>query len=66
LSRGLEVAHELINALLVLGLTEGGQVGIDDRGGGAVMAEIDLELAEVFALLQQMGGIAVPLMPSSA
>ena len=35
-------------------------MGVDDGGGGAVMAEIDLELAEVFALLQQMGGIAVP------
>jgi len=35
-------------------------VGIDDGGGGAVMAEVDLELAKVFPLLQQMGGIAVP------
>jgi hypothetical protein len=34
-------------------------VSIDDGGGGAVMTEVDLQLAEVFALLQQMGGIAV-------
>jgi hypothetical protein len=59
LGRGLEVAHELVNALLVLGLTEGGQVSIDDRGRGAVMAQVDLELAEVFALLQEMSRIGM-------
>ena len=41
-------------------------MGIDDGGRRAVMAEVDLELPEVFALLQQVGGIAVSLMPSSA
>jgi hypothetical protein len=30
-------------ALLVLGATEGGQVGVDDGGGGAFVAEIDLD-----------------------
>jgi hypothetical protein len=43
----------------VLGLTEGGQVSIDDGGRGAVMAQVDLELAEVFALLQEMRGIGM-------
>ena len=34
-------------------------MSIDDGGGGAVMAEVDLQLAEVFALLQQLCGLAV-------
>ena len=34
-------------------------MSVDDGGRRAAMAEVDLELAQVFALLQQMGGIAV-------
>ena len=56
---GSEVGHEGIQALLMLGATEGGQVGVDDGGGGTSVTEVDLELPEVLALLEQMGGIAV-------
>ena len=31
----------------MLGLTEGGQVGVDDGGGGTLVTEVDLELTEV-------------------
>ena len=44
----------------MLGLAERGQVGVDDGGYRAAVTEVDLELAEIFALLQQVGGIAVP------
>lgn len=58
--RGSEIGHESIQAFLMLGATEGGQVGVDDGGGGAFVTEVDLELAEVLALLEQVGCIAVP------
>jgi len=57
--RGLKIAHELVNAFLVLGLTKGGQMSINDRGNGAAMSEVNLELAEVFPLLQQVRGVRV-------
>ena len=41
----------------MLGLAETGQVGVDDGGQGALMAEVDLDLAEVLALFQQVGGV---------
>ena len=50
----LEVAHELVNALLVLGLAQRRQMGVDDRGGGVAMSQVNLELAQIFALFQQM------------
>lgn len=43
----------------MLGFTETGQVGIDDGGDGAFVAEVDLNLAEVFALFEQVGGVRV-------
>ncbi len=43
----------------MLGLTQGSQVSIDNCRYGTVMAEVDLELAEVFALLQQMCRVRV-------
>ena len=50
--RCLEIAHELVNAFLVLGLTQSGQMSINDRGSGVSMSEVDLELAQVFTLFQ--------------
>ena len=41
----------------MLGLAERGQMGVDDRGDGALMAQVDLELAQVFALLQKVRGV---------
>jgi hypothetical protein len=57
--KGLEIAHEAIEALLVLGFGERGEVSVDDGGGGAFVAEIDLELAEVLALLKQVCGVGM-------
>lgn len=54
---GLEVAHELIQAFLMLRLTEAGQVGVEGSHLGIGMAEIDLELTEVLAALKKMGGV---------
>ena len=39
----------------MLGLAQAGQVGVDDGGGGAFVAEVDLDLPEVFALFEQVG-----------
>ena len=63
---GSEVGHEGIQAFLMLGATEGGQVGVDDGGGGALVTVVDLELAEVFPLFEQVGGIAVAQAMDSA
>ena len=52
---GLEIAHEAINPLLVLGLTETGQVRIDGGDRRTLVAEVDLDLAQVLPLLQKMG-----------
>jgi len=57
--RHSQIGHEGVESFLVLGLTEAGQVGIDDGGGGAFVAEVDLNLSEVFALFEQVGGIRV-------
>ena len=50
----------------MLGLAEAGQVRVNDGGDRALVAEVDLDLAEVLALLQQMSRIRMALMPSSA
>jgi len=44
----------------MLGLAQAGQMRVDDGGGGAFMAQVDLDLAEVLALLKQMRGVTVP------
>ena len=44
----------------MLGLAEAGQVRIASGDHGAAMAQVDLQLPEVFALFQQMSGIRVP------
>ena len=38
------------------GLTETGPMGVERGDGGALGAEVDLDLAEVLALFEQMGG----------
>lgn len=43
----------------MLGLAEARQVGVDGRGHRTLVTEIDLDLAEILALLEQVGGIAV-------
>ena len=43
----------------MLGFAEARQVGVDGGGHGTVVAEVDLDLAEVLALLQQMGGVGM-------
>src|SRR5229473_5559743 len=56
---GLEIAHEAFEPFLVLGLTETGQMGIDDGGRRTLMAEVDLNLAQVLPLLQKMGRVGM-------
>lgn len=43
----------------MLGLAEAGQVGVNDGGNGAFVAEVDLNLAQVLALFEQVGGVRV-------
>src|SRR5260370_40122032 len=56
---GLEIAHEAIDPLLVLGLTNAGQVCIDGSNGRTLVAEVDLDLAQVLSLLQKMSRIGI-------
>jgi len=55
-----EIGHAGVQPPLMLGLTETGQVRVDDRRRRAVMAEVDLELPQVLALFEQMRGVTVP------
>jgi hypothetical protein len=41
----------------MLSFAQARQVGIDDGGDGAFVAEVDLDLAQVLALFEQMGGV---------
>ena len=41
----------------MLGFAKARQVGIDDGGHGAFVAEVDLNLAKVLALFEQVGGV---------
>ena len=50
----LQVAHHLIDALLMLGFAEAGQVRVKRGDGRTGVAQIDLELAEVLPILKQM------------
>lgn len=43
----------------MLGLAEAGQMGIDGGDDGTLVAEVDLDLAEVLALFQQMRGVGM-------
>jgi hypothetical protein len=56
---GLEVAHHLIDALLVLGFAEAGQVRVEGGDGRIGVAEIDLELTEVLPVLKKIGGVGM-------
>ena len=43
----------------MLGFTQTGQVGVNDGDDRALVAEVDLDLAEVFATFKQVGGIGM-------
>jgi hypothetical protein len=53
----LEIAHELIEAFLVLSFAQARQVRVNRRHGRAFVAEIDLDLTEVLALFQEVRGV---------
>lgn len=55
----LEIAHELIESLLMLGFAEAGQVRVDDGRDWAFVPEVDLDLAQVLALLKQVRGVGM-------
>jgi hypothetical protein len=56
---GLEVAHHLIDALLVLSFAEASQVRVERGDRRVAVTEIDLELAQVLALLKEVRGVRV-------
>ncbi len=56
---GLKIAHESIQKLLVLSLAETGQVSIESGDGRAFMSEVDLDLAEVLPLFEQMSSVGM-------
>ena len=43
----------------MLGLAQAGQVGVNGGDDGTLVAEVDLDLAQVLALFQQVGGVTV-------
>jgi hypothetical protein len=55
----LEIVHELIEPFLMLSLAETGEVGVDGGDVGTFVAEVDLDLAEVFSILHEMGGVGM-------
>jgi hypothetical protein len=58
-TRFLEVVHELVQALLMLSFAEAGQVRVEGGGRWALVAEVDLDLAEVLALLKKVRGVGM-------
>jgi hypothetical protein len=62
----LEVGHELIDALLVLGFAQTRQVRIEGGHHRAFVAEINLDLAQVLTLLKEVGGVGMTAMPLAA
>ena len=59
MNEGSEIVHEAIQELLVLGFAEAGQVGVEGGDDRTFVPEIDLNLAEVLPLLQQMRGVGM-------
>src|SRR5438128_11672418 len=57
--RSSEIGHELIEPFLMLGFAQAGQVRVNGGDDRAAVAEVDLNLAEVLALLQQMRRVGV-------
>ena len=57
---------EFVQGYLGAGLADVGQMGVDDGGVEGFVTEIGADLAQRDAFLQEVGGIAVALMPSSA
>ena len=54
---GLEIAHELINALLVLSFAEAGQVCVEGGGDRTAVTEINLDLPKVLPLFKEIRGV---------
>lgn len=52
-----EIVHEAIQEFLVLGFAETGQVRVEGGNDRTFVSEINLNLAEVLPLFQQMGGV---------
>jgi hypothetical protein len=63
---GLECSVEGIQSRLGASFADVGQVGIEDGGVEGLVAQIGADLAQRNAFLQEVSGIAVALMPSSA
>jgi hypothetical protein len=55
----LESAHEVIESLLMLGFAEARQVRVNCGDDRTAVAKVDLDLAQVLALFQQMRGVGV-------
>jgi len=55
----LQIAHELVQALLVLGFGETGQMSVKSGDGRALVSEVDLDLAQVLALFEQVGRVGM-------
>ena len=61
-----KIVHEFVNRLEgpILGL--GREVSVDGGSGWSAVAEVSLYKPQIYPRLQQMSGIAVPIMPTSA
>jgi hypothetical protein len=61
-----EAAHQVIDGLLGVAAGPRGQVGVAGGGEDGVMTEELLDFQPIDTGLNQMGGIAVPIMPHAA
>ena len=63
---GLECLVQDVEGYLGAGFADVGQMGIEDGGVEGLVPQIGADLAQGNTFLQEVGGVAVPLMPSSA
>lgn len=59
MNEGSEIVHEAIQEFLMLGFAEAGQVGVEGGDDRTFVSEIDLNLAEVLPLFEQMRGVGM-------
>ena len=56
---GLEIAHEVVDAFLVLSFAEARQMRVEGGDGRIAVTEINLDLTEVLALLKEVRGVGM-------
>ena len=56
---GSQIVHEAVQEFLMLRLAEAGQVGVEGGDNRTFVSQVNLDLAEVLALFQEMGCVGM-------